>query len=79
MKRIQRDRPVSPLEAEKYTSLRRQIAEELPDLIEGHQQRLAESDRDLKLLEIKNLILSSIVKNTYVFSMRIRIICFWSL
>ena len=71
MKRIQRDRPVFPLEAEKYTSLRRQIAEELPDLIEGHQQRLAESDTLQKLLdqlktarEAKGLSLSDVMEVT---------------
>ena len=36
--------------AEKYTSLRRQIAEELPDLIEGHQQMVMRIQRGAGLV-----------------------------
>src|SRR5438093_1285024 len=41
MKRITRDRRLSPEEATKYKTIREQVAEELPDLIDRHQGRLA--------------------------------------
>lgn len=44
MKRIIRDRKLTPEEAAKYKSVREQIAEELPELIDRHQHRLATLD-----------------------------------
>lgn len=45
MKRIIRDRRLTPEEAEKYQAIRDQVAEELPDLIERHHERLADLDQ----------------------------------
>ena len=44
MKRIIRDRRLTPEEAAKYKAIRDQVAEELPDLIERHQERMATLD-----------------------------------
>ena len=41
MKRIIRDRPLSPEEAAKYDKIREQVAAELPDLISRHHGRMA--------------------------------------
>jgi DNA-binding XRE family transcriptional regulator len=41
MKRINRDRRLTPEEAAKYKTVREQVAEELPDLIARHQERIA--------------------------------------
>ncbi len=45
MKRITRDRHLSPEEAGKYDSIRNQVAEELPDLIARHHERLRDLDK----------------------------------
>ncbi len=42
MKRITRDRRLTPEEAAKYKAIREQVAEELPDLIARHDERLAD-------------------------------------
>lgn len=41
MKRIVRDRRLTPEEAAKYGKIREQVAQELPDLIARHEQRMA--------------------------------------
>ena len=41
MKRIIRDRRLNPEEAAKYNEIRKQVAEELPELIARHHQRMA--------------------------------------
>jgi len=41
MKRITRDRRLTADEAEKYKTIRAQVAKELPDLISRHEERLA--------------------------------------
>jgi DNA-binding XRE family transcriptional regulator len=45
MKRITRDRRLTPEEAAKYKAIREQVAEELPDLIARHHERLATLDQ----------------------------------
>lgn len=40
----ERNRPLTPEQIEKYNKIRQQIAEELPDLIVRHQERMAEKD-----------------------------------
>jgi DNA-binding Xre family transcriptional regulator len=45
MKRIIRNRRLTAEEAAKYKKIREQVAEELPDLIERHQQRMAALDQ----------------------------------
>ncbi len=44
MKRVTRDRRLSPEEAAKYREVREQIAEELPDLIARHHERVEALD-----------------------------------
>jgi hypothetical protein len=44
MKRIIRERKLTPEEAVKYTAVRKQVAEELPDLIGRHHKRMASAD-----------------------------------
>lgn len=44
MKRIQRERRLTPEEAAKYKAIREQVAMELPELIERHNQRMATAD-----------------------------------
>jgi hypothetical protein len=41
IQRIIRDRPLMPEEAAKYKAIREQIAEELPELVARHEERLA--------------------------------------
>ena len=43
MKRITRDRRLTAEEAAKYKAVREQVAEELPDLIARHHERMAAS------------------------------------
>jgi DNA-binding XRE family transcriptional regulator len=71
MKRIIRDRKLTPKEAEKYTKIREQVAGELPDLIARHYQRTATLDQVQKLLgqlksarEEKGLSLSDLTEIT---------------
>ena len=45
MKRITRNRPLTPEEAAKYKAIREQVAEELPDLIARHHERMASLDQ----------------------------------
>jgi DNA-binding XRE family transcriptional regulator len=50
MKRITRNRRLTPEEAAKYRAIREQVAEELPDLIARHHERLASLDQVGELL-----------------------------
>ena len=50
MKRITRDRRLTPEEAAKYKAIRDQVAEELPDLIARHHERRATLDTLQELL-----------------------------
>lgn len=50
MKRITRSQKVSPEDAEKYKAIRKQVADELPDLIARHQERMASLDQLKELL-----------------------------
>lgn len=45
IRRIQRDRKLTPEEAAKYKKIREQVAEELPDLIARHHERMASLDQ----------------------------------
>jgi predicted transcriptional regulator len=45
MKRISRDRRLTPEEVAKYKTVREQIADELPDLIARHHERMASLDQ----------------------------------
>src|ERR1700722_10094512 len=51
MKRITRDRRLSPEEAAKYKAIREQVAVELPELIARHHERLAALDQLDQLLQ----------------------------
>ena len=71
MKRIIRDRRLTPEEAAKYKAIREQVAEELPDLIGRHQKRMATLDQLQELLmqlkaarEAKRLSLSDLMELT---------------
>src|ERR1700737_4347607 len=71
MKRITRNRWLTPEEAAKYKTIREQVAEELPDLIARHQQRMATLDQLHELLlqlkaarEAKGLSLSDLTELT---------------
>jgi ribosome-binding protein aMBF1 (putative translation factor) len=50
MKRITRDRKLTPEEAAKYKAVRQQVAAELPDLVDRHHERMATLDRVAELL-----------------------------
>jgi DNA-binding XRE family transcriptional regulator len=50
MKRINRDRRRTPEEAAKYKAIREQVAEELPELIARHHERMAALDQVDELL-----------------------------
>lgn len=50
MKRIPRNRPLTPDEAAKYRTVREQVAGELPELIERHQERMSTLDQLQDLL-----------------------------
>lgn len=45
MKRIIRNRRLTPEEASKYKEIREQVAQELPELIDRHQERMASLDQ----------------------------------
>jgi len=45
MKRITRNRRLTPDEAAKYKAIREQVAEEFPELIARHHERLAAPDQ----------------------------------
>jgi DNA-binding XRE family transcriptional regulator len=51
MKRITRDRRLTPDEVEKYRTIREQVAKELPDLIVRHDERLAALNQVDELLK----------------------------
>jgi len=69
MKRITRDRRLTPEEADKYKAVREQVAEELPELIARHHERTAALDQLQELLaqlkaarEAKGLSLSDMTE-----------------
>jgi DNA-binding XRE family transcriptional regulator len=71
MKRITRDRRLTPEEAAKYKAVREQVAGELPDLIARHHQRAAALDQLQELLvqlkaarEAKGLSLADLTELT---------------
>ena len=71
MKRITRDRRLTPEEAAKYNKIREQIAEELPELIDRHHERMATLDQLHELLmqlkaarEAKGLSLADLTELT---------------
>lgn len=45
IRRIQRDRRLTPEEAAKYAKIREQVAGELPELVARHQERTASLDQ----------------------------------
>jgi DNA-binding XRE family transcriptional regulator len=51
MKRITRDRRLTPEEAAKYKAIRDQVAAELPDLVARHHERVAALDQVDELLK----------------------------
>jgi hypothetical protein len=54
MKRITRDRRLTPEEAAKYNKVREQVAEELPELVTRHHERMAALDQlDELLVQLK--------------------------
>jgi len=71
MKRIIRNRRLTPEEAANYTAIREQVAAELPDLIARHHERMATLDQLGELLlqlkaarEAKGLSLSDLTELT---------------
>ena len=71
MKRITRNRQLTPEEAAKYKAIREQVAEELPDLVARHHERMATLDQLQELLlqlktarEAKGLSLSDLTELT---------------
>lgn len=71
MKRITRDRRLTPEEAAKYKAVREQVAEELPELITRHHERMATLDQLQVLVaqlksarEAKGLSLSDLTELT---------------
>ncbi|MCI0333072.1 MAG: helix-turn-helix transcriptional regulator [Planctomycetes bacterium] len=71
MKRITRNRRLTPEEAAKYKAIREQVAGELPDLIARHHERMASLDQLEKLFtqlkaarEAKGLSLADITEIT---------------
>jgi ribosome-binding protein aMBF1 (putative translation factor) len=71
MKRIIRDRRLTPEEAAKYKTIRKQVQEELPDLVARHHERMAALDQLDELLrqlkaarEAKGLSLNDLTELT---------------
>ena len=71
MRRITRNRRLTPQEAAKYKAIREQVAEELPDLVARHHQRMASLDQLQELLtqlkaarEAKGLSLADLTELT---------------
>lgn len=71
MKRITRDRRLTPEEAAKYRSIREQVAQELPELIARHHERMMALDQMQELCqqlkaarEAKGLSLSDMTELT---------------
>lgn len=50
-RRLVRDRRLTPEEAAKYGKIREQVAQELPELISRHHQRVTANDQLQELLE----------------------------
>ena len=50
MKRINREQRVAPDEAAKYKTVRKQVADELPELIARHHERMASLDQVAELV-----------------------------
>jgi predicted transcriptional regulator len=68
VKRITRDRKLTPEEAAKYKAVREQVAQELPELVARHHERMAILDGLLAQLkaarEAKGLSLADITELT---------------
>src|ERR1017187_152892 len=71
MKRMTRNRRLTPHEAAKYKAIRERVAAELPDLIQRHHQRMAAVDQLQELLtqlkaawQAKGLSLSALTELT---------------
>lgn len=71
MKRINRDRRLTPAEAVTYRAAREQVAAELPELVARHQERMANLDQLQELLlhlkaarEAKGLSLADLTELT---------------
>jgi DNA-binding Xre family transcriptional regulator len=71
MKRIARNRKLTPEETGRYKAIRAKVAEELPDLITRHHERMASLDQLNELLvqlkaarEAKGLSLSDLTELT---------------
>src|SRR4051812_45627979 len=71
MKRITRERRLTPEEAAKYKTIRQQVAHELPELIARHEDRMAKLDQLNELFgqlkaarEAKGLSLSDLTEMT---------------
>jgi DNA-binding XRE family transcriptional regulator len=71
MKRVTRDRRLTPEEAAQYKAVREQVAEELPELVVRHHERMAVLDqfqelfRQLKVArEAKGLSLADLTELT---------------
>jgi DNA-binding XRE family transcriptional regulator len=71
LRHITRDRRLSPEEAAKYREVREQVAEELPELIARHEERLVALDQVAELVhqlkaarEEKGLSLSDLTRLT---------------
>ncbi len=71
MKRITRNRVLTPEEAAKYKTIREQVADELPDLVARHHERMASLDQLEKLFtqlkaarEAKGLSLADLTELT---------------
>jgi hypothetical protein len=87
MKRISRNRRLTPEEAAKYKAGREQVAQELPDLIDRHHERMASLDqlhdlllqlkaaREAKGLSLADQILQSFVRPTVEKSPRPICVC----
>ena len=52
IRRVTRDRRLTPEEAAKYRDIRRQVAEELPELIERHHERMAALDECAAVIKL---------------------------
>jgi ribosome-binding protein aMBF1 (putative translation factor) len=73
MKRIIRDRRLTPEEAAKYKAIREKVAEDLPNLIARHHARMASLDQLRELLqqlkaarEAKGLSLADLTELTWM-------------
>ena len=71
MKRVTRDRPLSAVEAAKYRAIRQKVSEEVPALLDRHDERLTSLDQVATLLqqlkqarEAKGLSLADVTERT---------------